>query len=148
MRYISLNDDEFNELLNFRKSNFFLFVLTCLALVASTYFFLEDVMPSNTELASIPLAMLVLITFSIIFIYANKRYLSDLFKREKKIYKGVLSEKSFKVKTGKYQFNTDGNIFVVDKESYDFFVEGDILEFHTSPLTKYLFKIEKVGSAE
>jgi len=147
MKYLSLNNDEFKELLSLRKSNLLGYLITLLIVILVSYTLLKRVIPGNMDVSAMSLTLLIALSYFIIFVYSNKSYFKDLIKGKKKVYKGVLSGKTFKATSGKYQFNVDGNIFVVDKETFETYEEGDIMEFHTSPLTKYLFKVEKVGKA-
>ncbi|HVD98158.1 MAG TPA: hypothetical protein VNB90_08120 [Cytophagaceae bacterium] len=72
--------------------------------------------------------------------------MKEIFLKQKKVYRGVLSFKivSRKNRKRKYLFNVDGNIFYVDRKDFDCIQEGDIVEFHVSSSTKYLFRVEKV----
>ncbi len=144
MKYLSLNNEELKELINFKKNSFIGYLVAFGIIAVATYFISARVLPDNIELT--PFVVMLLFTFAylLLFFYSNRTYFLDLLKKEKKVYTGVLSNKTFKNKENKYQFNMDGNIFVVDKETYEKFEEGDIVEFHISACTKYLFKVEKV----
>lgn len=143
MKYLSLNNEELKELINLKKSSFIGYIIIFGVMLIASYFISESILPED---GIQPLTIVVLFAISYLFLvfYSNRSYFNDLLKKEKKVYKGVLSTKTQKTNS-KYQFNMDGNIFVVDKETYEKFEIGDILEFHISANTKHLFKVEKVA---
>ena len=146
MKYLSLNNEEFKELINLRKGSFLGYFIILGIIIITSYLISDSILPDNDRISPITIVLLMAVSYLFIFFYSNKDYFYDLIKKEKKVYKGVLSSKTTKIKEDhKYQFNMDGNIFVVDKETFDKFNEGDIVEFHISPFTRHLFKVEKVS---
>ena len=146
MKYLSLNNDELKELINLKKGSFLGYFIIFGVIITASYLISDSILPDNDNVSVLSIVLLMAVSYLFIFFYSNKDYFYDLIKKEKKVYKGVLSSKTAKMKEDhKYQFNMDGNIFVVDKETYDKFTEGDIVEFHISPFTKHLFKVEKVN---
>lgn len=144
MKYLSLNNEELKELINLKKNVFIGNLILFGVMLIALYFIAVRILPEDGVQ---PFTVVILFAVSYLFIifYSNRSYFTDLLKKEKKVYKGVLSTKT--QKSSKYQFNMDGNIFVVDKETYEKFEIGDILEFHISANTKHLFKVEKVAES-
>jgi hypothetical protein len=148
MKYLSLNSDEIKELIALKKGSFIGYLITFIVILVVSYFVLDRILPDKNGISPISIVFILTTSNLILFFYFNRSYFHDLLKKEKKVYKGVLSSKTCKVKEdNKYQFNVDGNIFVVDKDIYERFNEGDIIECHISAFTKHIFKVEKVGEA-
>lgn len=144
MKYLSLSNDELRELINLKKVSFISYMIIFGVIASASYFISDRILPDNNDLAPLGVMSLFTISYLFLFFYSNRSYFYDVLKKEKRVYKGVLSSKTFKSRENKYQFNMDGNIFVVDKEIFEQFEEGDIVEFHISARTKHLFKVEKV----
>lgn len=145
MKYLSLDQNELRELRNLRLGSLsFSMAIIFLAGIATAL-----IANHIFSLLIVPLAVsvLVIVTGILFVFYANRAYIADLQQKKKKIYKGVLSSRRISTRHGneRFEFNVDGNIFIVDKESFTSFQEGDLLEFHIAPSLKHLFKIEKVG---
>ncbi len=149
MRYLSLDSSEFRELLNFKKGSFLIYLLLSSILILISYIISERILSDEIGISTLYIVLFIAISSSVIFIYSNRGYFLDLIKKEKKVFKGVLSSKAVRGKNEKayYVFNMDGNSFIVDKEIYENCEVGNIVEFHISPFTKYLFKVEKVSEA-
>lgn len=145
MKYLSLEQSEWRELINLKKGSLIGYIIFFSLLLLVSFFVSEAVLPSSSDISPLSIAVIIALSYSIIFIFSNKDYLVDLIKKEKRVYRGVLSIKSIKSKSGKYMFNIDGNIFIIDKETYDLYQEGDVLDVHISACMKHLFKIEKVS---
>ncbi|HVD97865.1 MAG TPA: hypothetical protein VNB90_06645 [Cytophagaceae bacterium] len=145
MKYLSLNNDELRELINLKKGSFIGYLIFFGIIAIASFLISDHILPANTELGPYAVATLFALSYLCFFFYSNRSYFEDLLKKEKKVYKGVLSRKSYKSREDKYQLHMDGNVFIVDKESYNAFSEGDIVEFHISARTKHLFKVEKVS---
>ena len=89
------------------------------------------------------LSVLVFTIFSFgSFLILNKEYLQEIFQKRKRVYKGVLGIKT--CSHNEYSFYMDGHVFLVGKEYYHQFKEGDLLEFHISPSTRHLFKVVRI----
>jgi hypothetical protein len=144
MKYLSLNNDELKELINLKKVSFIGYMIIFGIIAVASYFISDRILTDSNDISSLGVMFLFMVSYLFLFFYSNRSYFYDLLKKEKKVYKGVLSSKIFKSREHKYQFNMDGNIFVVDKEIFEKFEEGDIVEFHISACTKHLFKVEKV----
>ncbi len=148
MKYLSLNQEEIKELINLKKGNFISHLIIFFIVVIAAYFISDSILTDNKGISSLSIVVIFTIVNLIIFFYTNRSYFHDLLKKEKKVYTGVLSNKTAKEKeNNKYQFNMDGNIFIVDKETFEKFHVGDIVEFHISSFTKHLFKVEKRNEA-
>ena len=144
MKYLSLNNEELKELINLKKGNFISYLTVTFSISIISYFIFDWILIDNTAISAMSIVFIISSIFLIIFFYLNRSYFHDLLKKEKKVYTGVLSTKTEKIKAdNKYQFNMDGNIFIVDKETFEKFNVGDIVEFHISSFTKHLFKVEK-----
>jgi flagellar biosynthesis/type III secretory pathway M-ring protein FliF/YscJ len=141
MKYLSLNNEELKELINLKKGSFIGFGLV-IGLVSIVSYFVSDYILPDNSISPLAIVVLLILSFAFVFVYSNREYLQELQKKQKKVYRGVLSHKS--AKDERYQFNMDGNIFLVDKDTYENFAEGDIVEFHISSFIKHLYKVEKV----
>jgi hypothetical protein len=143
MRYLNLNDSEIKELLYIRRERLVIYVLTLLVITAGSYLLLQWFLRIYLSIFIVVFLALVYTTYTF---YKNRKYLKEVFLKQKKVYRGVLSFKivSRKNRKRKYLFNVDGNIFYVDRKDFDCIQEGDIVEFHVSSSTKYLFRVEKV----
>lgn len=146
MNYLTLSKQELKELLQIRTRDFFIYGVALILLPFAYQKAILLVLPqiNGTDLV---MAVILFITGFLMYLwYINKRYFFELLvSRKKKIYMGVLANKSI-YKTpvaNKYSFNMDGYIFYVNEEIYSRFQEGDFLEFHISPSTKHLFRVEK-----
>ena len=144
MKYLSLNNEELKELINLKKVSFISYMIIFGVIAAASYFISDRILPDNYDLSPLGVMFLFMVSYLFLYFYTNRSYFYDLLKKEKRVYKGVLSSKTFKSRENRYQFNMDGNIFIVDKEIFEKFEEGDIVEFHISARTKHLFKVEKV----
>ncbi|HWZ23260.1 MAG TPA: hypothetical protein VNW06_11435 [Cytophagaceae bacterium] len=149
MKYLSLDNSEFRELLHLKRVTFIVYLVASIIFASISYLVLDKIIAGRAIISTLPIVLFLAGSSLIIFIYSNRDYFLDLIKKEKKVFKGVLSSKTARNKDGRnyYVFNMDGNGFVVDKETFNNCNEGDIVEFHTSPLSKYLFKVEKVSEA-
>ncbi len=145
MKYLSFNNDELKELINLKKGSFIGFLIMFGIIAVASYFISDRILQDNNELTPFAVMILFVVSYLFILFYSFRSYFYDLVKKEKRVYKGVLSSKTVKNKEEKYQFHMDGNVFIVDKETYAKFEEGDIVEFHISARTKHLFKVEKVS---
>lgn len=144
MKYLSLNNEEIKELINLKKVSFIGYMIIFGIITFASYFIAARILPDNNDLSPSVIMILFMASYLFIFFYTNRSYFYDLMRKEKRVYRGVLSSKTLKNRDHKYQFHMDGNIFVVDKETFEKFEEGDIVEFHISVRTKHLFKVEKV----
>lgn len=146
MNYLTLSRQEIRELLQIRLRDFFIYAV---ALILLPFVYQKVVLLVVPQIsgADLFMAVLLFITAFLMYLwYINKRYFFELLvSRQKRIYMGVLANKSvYKLPVGsKFSFNMDGYIFYVNEETYNRFQEGDFLEFHISPSTKHLFKVEK-----
>ncbi len=149
MKYLSLDNSEFRELINLKRESFAVYFVSSIIFALLSYVILDRIIADSIGINTLYIVLFLAFSSLIIFIYLHKGYFLDLIKKEKRVFSGVLSSKTARNKDGRdyYVFNMDGNSFVVDKETFDNCNEGDILEFHTSPLSKYLFKVEKVSEA-
>jgi hypothetical protein len=145
MKYLSLDNSEFRELLQVKRVSFIIYLVASIIFALISYLVLDKIIAGRALISTLSIVLFLAGASLIIFIYSNRDYFLDLIKKEKKVFKGVLSSKT--ARKNYYVFNMDGNGFVVDKETFDNCNEGDIVEFHTSPLSKYLFKVEKVSEA-
>lgn len=144
MKYLHLNKEEFNELLKLKKGSFIAQSIIFTVILISTYILSSLSLSNNKSITPLSIVGILFTSNLIIFIFANRTYFHDLVKKEKRVYTGVLSNKKEKNdQKNRYQFNMDGNIFIVDKETFEKFDIGDIVEFHISSFTKHLFKVEK-----
>ena len=143
MSYLTLSKQEMKELIHLRMSDFFKYLVTLIVLSFVCHEVLRMFFPKivYTEQLFV-MVIFVVLYFGYIF-HINKLYLFEIIRKQKIVYKGVLSAKrvSSLPSEGKYYFNMDGNIFSVGKEIFREFEEGDFLEFHISPSTKHLFKV-------
>ncbi|MCS6824156.1 MAG: hypothetical protein NZ529_07640 [Cytophagaceae bacterium] len=144
MKYLSLNNDEYKELLRLKRHQLPFYLIVILLMTLATYLisikfiFIEDV------LVSIVLTFLVL-NLCLLFIYTkNRSYLHDLQKRKKRVYVGLVANK--KIKDSKYLINVDGNLFIVNDDVYHNLNIGDRVEIHTSEKSKHLFKVLKLDN--
>jgi hypothetical protein len=149
MRYLSLDNSEFKELLNFKKVSFAVYLLLSTVLILISYIILDRILSDEIGISTLSIVLLLAVSSLAIFLYSNRGYLLDLIKKEKKVFKGVLSSKTIKGKNERtyYVFNMDGNSFIVDKDTFEKCEVGNIVEFHISSFTKYLFRVEKIGES-
>jgi hypothetical protein len=143
MKYLNLNNSEMRELLYIRRERFVLYVITLSIISLSSYMLLQSVI--KTSMNSF-FALLFSMAYTVYVLYTNRDYLKELIFKQKKVYRGALSFKTFyhNNKKGKYLFNVDGRIFYVDRKNFECIKEGDIVEFHVSSSTKHLFGVRKV----
>ncbi|HSZ26360.1 MAG TPA: SoxR reducing system RseC family protein [Cytophagaceae bacterium] len=148
MKYLTLSREELKELIKLKKSIFLGYLIAFSIILIVSYFISDSILTDKNGISPMAIVFLLTISYLVIFFYSNRSYFLDLLKKEKRVYKGVLSSKTIKSKEHtRYHFNMDGNIFIVDKETFDRFSEGDIVEFHMSSFTRHLFKVEKVNEA-
>jgi len=150
MKYLSLDESEFKELLNLKRWSFTIYAILSSILVLLSYFVLDKILTDKiASINALPIIIFIAGLSTVIFVYSNRAYFLDLIKKEKKVFRGVLANKAAKNRDGRdyYVFNMDGNSFVVSEETFNQCNEGDIVEFHTSPLSKHLFKVEKVSES-
>ena len=144
MKHLNLNGNEMKELLLLRRDHF----LSCLAIlvviISGSYLLLNFVLKAYLNIFFVSLLAIVYIVY---VIHTNRKYLTEIILKQKKVYRGALAFKliSPRKKKGKYMFNVDGRIFYVDRKNFECIQEGDIVEFHVSSSTKHLFKVEKVA---
>jgi hypothetical protein len=145
MKYLSLERSELKELI-YLKIGAFSLSLTIIILSGIALGLISFQLSH-----SLPLALLLGIAFIVggifIIFFTNRAYFEDISKKEKRVYRGVISQKKIILRNNKksFAFNVDGNIFLVDEENYTKFEEGEVLEFHVSPGLKHLFRIDRVA---
>jgi hypothetical protein len=143
MKYLNLDNNEMRELLYIRRERFVLYFFTLLFISIGSYFLFQLIM--RTPWTGM-LALLIALSYTGFWLYTNRKYLKELIRKQKKVYRGALSFKavSRRNKKRKYMFNIDGHVFYVDRRKFECIQEGDIVEFHVSSSTKHVFKMEKI----
>ncbi len=142
-KYLNLTNSEMKKLLHMRKEHLFSYIATLLIISVVSYLLLDLIVKTHV---SIYFIIFFTISYTGYNLYTHRKYLKEIFLRQKKVYRGALAFKmiSQRNKKKQYIFNVDGRIFYSDKIHFDSLQVGDIVEFHVSSSTKKLFKVEKV----
>ena len=143
MCYLTLSKQEIKELIHIRMYDFFKYLTTLIILSFVCHKLLRIFFPAIVYTEQLLMILALTGLYMRCLFHINKLYLTEIIRKRKIVYKGVLSSKivSRNPSKGKYYFNMDGNIFSVGKEIFREFKEGDCIEFHVSPSTKHLFKV-------
>ena len=144
MRYLNLSDREMKKLLHLRRDTFALYIIKLLIISVGSYALLKLILNIYLNLFFV---LIFALAYTAYVVYANRKYLTEIIYKQKKVYRGVLSFKivSKRSKKGKYIFNVDGRNFYVNRQNFEYLKEGDTVEFHVSSSTKHLYCVEKVG---
>lgn len=144
MKYLSLDAEELKELRNLRIGSVFL-SMAIIMLSAIAAALVANQFIHNAIFAGITSVLVIGSGVGLVF-YSNRAYISDLKQKRKKVYRGLLSSRKVTSRHNhaRYEFNVDGNIFLVDEATYRRYQEGDMLEFHIAPKIKHLFRVEKI----
>lgn len=147
MKHLNLSESEMKELLSLRRDHFLSCLATLLIITSGSFILLQFVLKAYLNIFFVTVLAMAYIAY---VIWTNRKYLTEIIRKQKKVYRGALAFKliSPRKKKGKYMFNVDGRVFYVDRKNFECIQEGDIVEFHVSSSTKHLFKIEKVASAQ
>ncbi len=145
MKYLNLTNTEVKVLLQVRREQFASYGLTLLLITGISYLLLQLILKPY---ASIFLVFFLAVAYIAYILRINRKYLMEIFRKQKKVYRGALSFKIIyrRNKRRKYVFNVDGKNFYVDRKNFEYIQEGDIVEFHVSSSTKHLYKVEKIPS--
>lgn len=146
MQYLHLSREEFRELRNLHWKKIPVYAIMFVAIVSFSYI-VSVRFTSHLYDGVLPYWISGAIAFAFIgyVYYMNQRYLKDLIKKEKRVYKGILSKKvvSRRSKRERYFISMDGMIFETDLSNFNTLEEGDLIEIHISPEIRHLFKVSK-----